>query len=332
MENIVIIDHQSDRTLADPQTASLLEKYNNNGSDVWHCDGSFKYKENMWSAIIHQYKEATEFVFPLDIDELIAVKVPRSQLDIQNNNDVTKNNNNNLHVNYKEEMEELIWDAESFKNALLKLPNSEKPFKIESGLTLPMDCGNTQFNMSLFSNGINHDMDPLGFSNNVQYVGRRRPRESSCLDKAFFRSQDFFSTDTGNHVGSTIKYKNTWRKNCTKVVVATWDPNLDRYLDNPVNRHDPDQNSDLYMMHFQQVTFSEWLIHALRGAADRSFNKLSEINDCTKQQVSVHYCKGWENLKNVNFSPKEMMKIYRRSVCSLVVHHHYPLPIGQLFL
>jgi len=324
MENIVIIDHQSDRSLADSHTALLLEKYNNHGSDVWGCNGSFEYKQDMWSKIIHQYQEASEFVFPLDVDELIAVKTARKLV-------VRNETNHHQHSNYKE-TEELSWNADAFKNALIRLPNSEKPFKIEQGLTLPTDCGNIQWNTSLYSDVINHDFDPLGFTNNVKHVGRRRPRESSCLDKAFFRSQDFYSTDTGNHIGQTHRYKDNWRKNCTETVVSNYVPGIG-WRNETIGRHDPDQKSDLYMMHFQQVNFAEWLIHALRGAADDSFNTLSqnEANDCSTQLINVHYCTGWEKLKKAMFDPKEMKKIYRKEVCSLLVDHHYPLPVGHLF-
>jgi hypothetical protein len=47
MENSVTIDHQSDHSLAELHTALLLEKYNNLGSDVWVCDGSFGYKQKI---------------------------------------------------------------------------------------------------------------------------------------------------------------------------------------------------------------------------------------------------------------------------------------------
>ena len=105
LEHIVIIDHQSDRNIADALTASLLEDYNKLGSDVWQCDGSFDYKQYMWSDIIHQYTHSTEFVFPLDVDEFIAVKVKKS----------SKINN--------EQDEVLSWNADDFANALNQLPD-----------------------------------------------------------------------------------------------------------------------------------------------------------------------------------------------------------------
>ena len=114
MENIVIIDHQSDRSLAESHTALLLDKYNSLGFDIWACDGSSNYKEQMWSEIIHQYKEASEFVFPLDVDELIAVKTVRK---------LVQNETDHQNFNHKE-MEELSWNTEDFRNALIKLPNS----------------------------------------------------------------------------------------------------------------------------------------------------------------------------------------------------------------
>jgi hypothetical protein len=320
MENIVIIDHQSDRSLAESHTALLIDKYNNLGSDIWTCDGSFNYKEKMWSKIIHQYKEASEFVFPLDVDELIAVKTARKL--VQNETD---------HQNFNQkEMDELSWNAEDFKNALTKLPNSEKPFKLEQGRTLPIDCGDIQWNTSRYSAAVD---DPLGFADNVKYVGRRRSRESQCLDKAFFRSKDFYSTDNGNHVGQTNRYRDTWRKNCTKIITSNHVPGIGwRNLTH--ERHDTDQKSDLYLMHFQQVNFAEWLMHFLRGASDGGTNgpfNTFQDQDCTISKTNKHYCHGWEKIKKVKFDPKEMKKIYRQDLCSSLVNNHFPFPVGHLF-
>jgi hypothetical protein len=139
---------------------------------------------------------------------------------------------------------------------LIKLPNSEKPFKIEQDCTLPIDCSDIQWNTSPYSAVINHDFDPLGFTNNVKYVGRCRPQESMCLDKAFFHSQDFYSTDNGNHVGQTRRCRDKWRKNCTRIIVSDYVPGIG-WRNQTLDRHDPDQKSDLYMMHFQQVNFAE---------------------------------------------------------------------------
>ena len=64
--------------------------------------------------------------------------------------------------------------------------------------TLPIvDCGDiSSWNTSLlYSDVVNRDdYDRLGSTDNVIHVGRRRSRESHCLDKAFFRSLDKIST------------------------------------------------------------------------------------------------------------------------------------------
>ena len=88
MDSIVIVDHQSDRRLLDPHTNLLLEKYDELGSDVWKCDGSFDYKQQMWMDIIHEYTKSSEFVSPLDVDELITVKVKNDASQLVHNDTI----------------------------------------------------------------------------------------------------------------------------------------------------------------------------------------------------------------------------------------------------
>jgi len=331
MENIVIIDHQSDRRLAESYSNILLETYNELGSDVWQCDGSFHYKKEMWTAIIHEYTKSTGFVFPLDVDEFLTVKVKKDPLNLRVND--TKEDK-------YEETEQLSWNAKDFTNALNKLPDSEKPFKMEAGLALPTDCGDIMWDANDYSlnagaihidNTANEtDVDSLRESGRLKFVGRRRTRQSMCHDKSFFRAKDFYKTDTGNHQGETHRYKGTWEKNCKKVAVPTYIPRKG-WRNETNNQHDPDQSSDLYLLHLQQVNFGEWLIHALRGAAGRSFNRFTDLVDCTKTVESVHYCTGWKKLYDAGFDPNEMKKTYRRDVCSLVVNGHFPFPVGHLF-
>ena len=320
MENIVIIDHQADRMLSYSHTELLLEKYIEQGSDVWKCDGAFKHKENMWSDIIHDYTNSSRFVFPLDVDELIAVKTKKdTTLDLAQDNE------------YKE-TEKLTWDAQDFSNALNKLPDSGMPFKMEGGLAYPTDCGDIRWDMSgYFPDGeVGGTGDDDDLPDHIQFVGRRRTRQAMCRDKAFFCSKDFYKTDTGNHEGQTHRYKNSWLKNCTKVTIPAYTPNKG-WRDEAINKHHPDQASDLYLLHLQQVNFEGWLIHALRGAAGRSFNRFDKLANCSNQAVSVHYCTGWEKLLKARFDPNEMKKIYRQDVCALVVNLHYPFPVGHLW-
>ncbi|KAL7545116.1 hypothetical protein ACHAWF_008475 [Thalassiosira exigua] len=174
MENIVIIDHHPKGRVVDPYSASLLEEYIRLGSDVWLCDGSFGAKREMWSDVTTQYANTSEFVFPLDVDEYLAVLKPK----LGDSRDI------------------VIWNFDAFADELLQLPHTGQPFKMERGNIFPADCWNfTWPGMEM----------NIAQPSRVRYVGRRKEltNPTRCQDKVFFRSKEFEWTDTGNHHGKT---------------------------------------------------------------------------------------------------------------------------------
>lgn len=126
-EYVVIGDDQLEWTLANLETAVLSEKYNQLGSDIWQCDESFDYKEYMFSEVIHQYTDSSEFVFPLNVDEFITVRI-KKRIQAAFTWDQYKDNI-------------LSSNANDFSNSLKSLPNSERSFKFEQADVLPADCG-----------------------------------------------------------------------------------------------------------------------------------------------------------------------------------------------
>ena len=314
MDNIVIIDHQTRNSNADSYTASLLHKYNTLGSDIWHCEGSFDLKSEMWSWVIDRYKDKSEFVFPLDVDEYIAVlKTTPKQA-----------NNDGEHT----ETEVLSWNKQDLSNALHKLQRTGKPFKLEQGAVYPVDCDDNKWSkaMSIHDNTLSSedaaesllhfDVGPM---QKVKYVARRKTNRDHCMDKVFMRGEDFNITDTGNHFGQTHKTSiRKQMKRCRDTTVSTFVPDID-------------QKNDLFMIHMQAVNFDEWLTHAFRGAADRGFNRFTRLKTCTKFMTSLEYCESWQALMKTNFDPKEMKKMYRDEVCGKFSNReHIPLPINQL--
>ncbi len=39
-------------------------------ADVWRCEGEWTQKHTMWSYVISEYTDLTDFIFPVDVDEL----------------------------------------------------------------------------------------------------------------------------------------------------------------------------------------------------------------------------------------------------------------------
>lgn len=333
VENIVIIDHQTNMSNSDVYTASLLDKYNAMGSDIWQCEGDFKFKSEMWSWVIHRYKDKSEFVFPLDIDEYIAVLNP-----IKSNPKALENEGGRRNS----EVLGLSWNKEDLSNLLHSLPNTEKPFKIEGGNVYPVDCGNDPFVQKIELESVNMEIEDTGTSSSketeagdpllnfdvgaiqkIKYVARRKDNTGMkrCMDKAFMRGNEFNFTDTGNHYGQTHKVQtDNLRERCktegSKFVLPE------------------DESSGLFMIHVQFTNFEEWLMHALRGASDRRFNRFMFLQKCVKGMTSLEYCENWRLLMKTKFDPREMKKEYRHGFCRELSNRSKfdLLPISQLMM
>jgi len=336
-EHVVIVDHQSDRTLADLETVALLENYNILGSDIWQCDGSFNYKGKMWSEVIHQYTHSSEFVFPLDVDELITVKVKKG---IQAAGTWDQ---------YEDEI--LSWNANDFSNSLDALPDSEKPFKFEQGDVLPADCGDPydkwQYydregklrgvainNTSVYSTTMisQYAKRPI---QEVKYAGRRTARSAQSSDKVFMRSKDFSQTDKGNHFGATHKYSKRAVQNESRLKNITTHVPGKGERNETVKLAGKDQTSGLFLLHLQALNFEEFLMHALRGASDMNYNQFPNPNpnpECKRNETSVQYCQLWAKLVATEFNPRKMKAWYREKICRPIVAYKTPFPINHLFI
>lgn len=268
---IVIIDHYVERREIDPDTVFLLDEYSQLGSDVWRCSGSFLYKAEMWSDVTKEYASSSEFVFPLDTDELLSVirQEPVGQV--------------------------LQWNQKNFARALHLLEDTGKPFKMEGGVIYPSDCVETFPGLS-----------KKALAHEVKYVARRKDHELTCMDKVFIRGRDFEATDGGNHLGKTHKFA---QRPCP--------------LD-PL----PEQKSELFLIHAQQSNFEEWLLHGLRGAAARDYNRFLNLKKCSEGMVSGHYCDFWQQLMETKLDPWRMKKLYRDSVCRPMIEAKEPIYIS----
>jgi len=352
-EYIVIIDHQADRKVADPYTASLLEEYNTLGSDVWQCDGKWTWKAEILSDVIHQYTHSSKFVFPLDVDEVLSVKKKKKGAqEIASSREAADwSNSNNWGLNQLQYEDEILsWNGIDFSNALNALPDLEKPFKMEGGRVLPADCGppydrwridssvavttdvttnDTSIYLTSKPTLRQHGNAPI---QRIKYVERDRTRQSKCHDKMFMRGKDFNKTDAGNHIGATHKFNfKAVDRDCTKRNVTTYVPGQGKTLE-IVHHHEQDRTSGLFLIHLQTLNFEEWLLHALRGASDMNFNHFPNPNpECTGILANFHYCWAWNNVVEARFDPKKMKELYRNEICRHMAAYKTPVRVDHLF-
>jgi hypothetical protein len=54
-------------------TPQLLLEYQQRGHDVWDCIGTFEEKTSLWTGVIQRYQNQSDWVLPVDVDELLVV-------------------------------------------------------------------------------------------------------------------------------------------------------------------------------------------------------------------------------------------------------------------
>jgi hypothetical protein len=334
MDAIILIDHQG----TDPITASLLQQYDRMGAHIWRCDGPWKDKATMWTNVVGVYAKDSDFIFPLDVDELLAIKQP---LKINNNN-----NNNTETVLPTPQSETLVWNKDAFVSALNRsaLKSDGRAFKIETyqALPVPFDCptsiGTTiDVDAPTTSSPNNNDerhhhhlpvtkgnLCRIGYLNrpaiipaiitsrNLKLIQKFQsaPHRFSCDDKCFSVGKHFYKTDTGNHHLLTHTYQTV------NAFVKCKGYLLDYYLD-----------SEFVMVHVQAISFEGWFQHGLRGAEAKSFHLLPESSGCnpTPGHPSWHWCKFWMDFRTSNYSVSIMKEHYYREKCPASTEGFYPL-------
>ena len=196
-------------------------------------------------------------------------------------------------TNSSDRNKRLHWNKKDLSHALLSLQQTGMPFKMEGGIILPSDCGN-----------ITWPGNPL---DKRKYVARKKGRRVTCMDKVFMRGKDFEATDGGNHIGKT---HNSPQRLCP--------------LD-PL----PEQRSELFLIHMQVSNFDEWLLHGLRGAAARGYNKFTDLTNCFEGMVSEHYCRFWKQIIGTRLDPWQMKKLYSDIVCKSITETNEPVALPE---
>lgn len=220
------------------------------------------------------YKSKSEFLFPLDVDELITV-IRRDETDEMN--------------------ETIEWNKVDFLDALDKLGDEGKSFKMETADPVPADCGTSTQDYLQDNNTSTLSPKPmiLGYTGEMCHVKHAKRKGKQCMDKSFVRGKDYFTTDTGNHHMRTRNHKYTGLM-CSEGLSGLF------------------ERSDLLLLHVQSLGFSTWLVHGLRGSADYGFNNLD--GKCNGVN-GIHYCWKWQKFYNAKFSPYELRKMYKEEMC-----------------
>eukprot|EP00797_Seminavis_robusta_P034166 Sro80_g043040.2 (368) ;mRNA; r:49007-50110 len=174
--SLVIMDHEGN----DDYTQSLLKDYGELGAHIWKCEGSFKAKAAMWSQVTRVYAEDSGFVFPVDVDELLAVKQDAG----------------------------MQWSSKALKDALGSLGKSGKPYKMNWIESVPSEC---HVHMSNAKSVATKEGTYASEMCDIQFV---KTKEIGCMDKTFSRGVHFHKTDTGNHYGGTKKFPDLSKALC----------------------------------------------------------------------------------------------------------------------
>ena len=166
--SIVIIDHLGD----DSYTASVINSYAILGVHVWRCVGQFvKRKAMLWSEVIKVYSPYSDFVFPVDVDELLTVKGDADVLE---------------------------WSSHALRAALAELSDTGKPFKMQWASSVPHDCP-----ISVIDNArVRIELSEFCLIRFLSKSGL------DCQSKCFARGKDFIETHQGNHLILTTGYRN----------------------------------------------------------------------------------------------------------------------------
>ncbi len=267
-DEVVIIANEEDDGTDLLATNSLYEKLVGKGIHFWQCGGTLQYKGKRWTEVVLQYKDKTDFVLPIDVDEYLAVEL---------NGDTTSPS--------------LAWDRPSLLSALKDLPPSGgKPYKTLDAKPVPVDCEG------------HPDSEVI-----PDIGGRYSPRHCNipgitkgkigCFAKNIFAGEDFTSVDNGNHHGPKEKTQE-WRMRCeNEGLEAVYMP------------------SNLVLIHYQVLDFSDWLIHMLKRVVDYKYEGDCDIPN--PNWPPYHVCNIHARSKAANFSVNEMTKIYNGMFCTM---------------
>lgn len=307
-DSLVIIDHNG----SDKVTADLLQQYSKLGAHIWRCKGSFDQKAIMWSHVAKFYANASDFVFPLDGDEYMTILQQQQQVPDHNNN---------------ESLPLLRWNHEALQNELSQLQDNGLAFKTIRSNPLPIDCELDEDQMPITTrtstihqpNVVSRSSSQCRLKYTVSDIGHY------CYNKVFYRGRDLTGITHGNHnppnhVGPACREKYKFNK--------------DLEDSSPIKNSDGLYNlSNFTIIHMQSIEFSDFVLHRLRGASDKEFNKITKTKKgaCNPYGSGGHYCDGWLELLDVSFDFYKMKDIYKKTKCKWDPKMTMLLPLDETF-
>mmetsp|Transcript_5540 Transcript_5540/g.6803 ORF Transcript_5540/g.6803 Transcript_5540/m.6803 type:complete len:457 (-) Transcript_5540:742-2112(-) len=169
-EIVILTNEEGDNILSDPFYEDIVSK----GIHMWQCSGTLLMKGNRWSEVMNQYQKLTDFLLPIDVDELLSISSP----DLKNRT--------------------LTWDRPTLLSTLDSLPSSGgKPYKTLDAKPVPIDCDKD-------SDGPTLDFDRKYMSRHCMVPGITRGKKG-CFAKNIFEGKTFTTVDNGNHHGPKEK-------------------------------------------------------------------------------------------------------------------------------
>eukprot|EP00539_Tryblionella_compressa_P006185 CAMPEP_0178766504 /NCGR_PEP_ID=MMETSP0744-20121128/19105_1 /TAXON_ID=913974 /ORGANISM="Nitzschia punctata, Strain CCMP561" /LENGTH=456 /DNA_ID=CAMNT_0020422241 /DNA_START=208 /DNA_END=1578 /DNA_ORIENTATION=- len=367
LDSLVVIDHQG----VEKATQEILSYYGNLGMHVWRCEGDFENKAKMWSHVTSVYSQSSDFVFPIDADEYLAIL-----------------------SHEKEQGFVMKWDQPAFEEAVEAKMNQTldgKTFKSIQGRVIPGECSinseSSQLQYPSFRT-------PACTVSHAVIDNRMDTAASICMAKAFTKGKDFSGTDKGNHhagkpenhkrcmehlknpatksnpfvAGKPENHKRCMEhlknpatksnpfvagkpenhKRCMEHLknpatksnpfVAGKPENHKRcmeHLKNPATKSNPFVATNFVLLHMQDLTFSAWMSHFIRGASSSGFNKFGddfEKMKACRHGAGIHYCRTWVEMVGKNFSYWEMKKQYHHEQCLVPDDPHFTVvPLKDIF-
>ena len=316
---MVIIDHEG----IDNTTKANLQQYASRGAHIWRCEGVFDIKADMWSWVVNNYADKSDFLFPVDGDEYMTILRHDSGTPV-------------LHWNYEDLKRELVYLQSAGMEGL--------PFKTLRSVPIPHDCplGDQEEKLgAVHTQG--HGLDNIGFSPSLicQLKYTASDFKHYCYNKCFYRGKEFKEVDKGNHgIGEFLE-------SCISEYDFSRDPSEVRLCNSsylffcpeklipgivnsisitkqaspidPSNEKIKFNLSNLTLLHLQSNGFADFVLHRLRGAADHGFNRLGNESDdkepCDPDATSGHYCQGWTEFLDAKFDFYEMKRMYLDQNC-----------------
>ena len=282
LDSLVVIDHMGENE----RTQKILKHYSSMGMHVWRCEKDWTLKDQMWTSVVQVYKDTSDFVFPIDVDEYLAVKTYEGPEPPHKNRNMPK----------------LVWTKEALDKELETLLEQYdgRPFKTRWTDVISSDCPSVSVSESDESY-----ISSNSFNSKHCSISEAIEQDNYCMAKVFTKGSSYIYTDIGNHYGAT-----TEKKGKEELKPACLEYMRNRRLPNPYFK------TNLSLIHMQDLTFNDWVMHHMRGASSYGYNKFGdEMLDCIGLNGGTHYCKHWADMYNTNFNYWDMKEIFKQRKC-----------------